>query len=193
LLYAKPFSVKTSPLQNIILTTDSAQPPNETKNIQTANSIHQIINSTQQYDTVIITGNGSSKSDLKLLDSFNIKFVPSEKIVGFTNIDLPIAKEKEPWLLNGIINQTQPQKVNLELSNGKILTSETDTEGNFSFRVISQSSGHFTYTISAIYPDTTIAEDIPVKVLPSQKWNLLALSSSPSFELTKNCTGQDRR
>ncbi len=183
MLFFKPTLDKISPSKNITLATEANENLITNNSFKSATSVHEILNSPEQYDTIIITGNGLSESDLKLLDSFNLKFIPSNKTEGFVAIDFPIAKEKETWVLSGILNQSKPREVRLKLSDGKVLETESDQEGNFSFKVNSRSSGHFTYQLSVFYPDTTITENLPVKILPSQKWNLLALSSSPSFEL----------
>ena len=185
LLFARPTIKETIPIKNIILATSNSAKvvPQKGLNLKTVNSIHELLNAEASYDTVIISGDGLSESSLSLLDSFQLKFHPSVKIKGFTAINIPIAKEKEPWSLSGTINQAQAQKVNLKLSDGQLLETTPDENGNFLFTTVAGSAGHFTYEISAQYPDTTITETIPIEILPSQKWNLLALSSSPTFEL----------
>jgi len=178
LLYLKPITTTEIPAKNIVInTTDSNDEVDE------FNTVHEVINATEVFDTVIIRGDGLSAEDLTLLDSFHIKFIPREKQKGFTNIQIPTVKEKEAWTLIGNLNQQEPQNILLELSDGKTLETTSGTDGKFSLRVSSKSPGHFTYKLSTQFADSTYVESFPLEVLPSEKWNLLALSSSPSFEL----------
>lgn len=178
ILYLKPKTSETTKASNITLHTDS------TIDLPTGvKSVHEILNSDEAYDTIIIKGNGLHPDALALLDSFHLKFEPREKLKGITEVHIPKIKEKQAWSLTGTLNPEGIQKITLEQSSGKLLETTTDEEGNFSFRPTSNNSGHYTYNITAIYTDTTITETIPIEVLPSEKWNLLAYSSAPSFEL----------
>ena len=178
LLYVNPKISELSPSTNIILQTDAA-----IENENEVSNIHEILNSEHAYDTIIIRGNGLSQDALTMLDSFHLKFEPREKLKGFQEINIPTIKEKQIWNLSGKVIPNEIENVSLQQSNGKSLETIPDETGNFSFQPTSNSRGHFTYAITANYADTTITETIPIKVLPSRKWNLLAYSSAPSFEL----------
>jgi len=178
LLFLNPKVSKNSPATNITLHTDSSN-----ENLEGVNSIHEILNSNKAYDTIILKGNGLSQSALALLDSFHLKFEPGEKLKGIQEINIPTIKEKQAWHLTGKVNPTGIKSVSLQQSNGKTLETSLDENGNFSVRPTSSNRGHYTYSVSVNYADTTITESIPIKVLPSEKWSLLAYSSAPSFEL----------
>ena len=187
ILFAKPKVIDTEPAKNVILHTGNLVEINPEGNyqnkIQVVQSVHDVLSSTINYDTIIITGDGLTESDLSLLDSFNLKYETPPKRNGFVSINIPTAKENEQWLLTGKINQSQSAKIKLTTSRGEVLETNTDSEGNFSINGTSSIAGKFTYKLTAQYQDTSIIESFPFEVLPSQKWNLLAISSSPSFEL----------
>jgi len=181
LLYSRPTLTTHIDAQNAILITHHAQVINNDHN--NYHNIHDFLNDDLNIDTIIIIGDGLSKEDLLLVDSFNIKFIPGEKQKGFIKLHVPVIKEKETWTLRGKINQTNTQRISVEKSNGEIQETTTDEDGNFSMKLKSKHAGHFSYKVNAHYLDSTIIETFPIHVLPSKNWSLLALSAAPSFEL----------
>ncbi len=181
ILFLKPTRTAEIKSENAILITNNAKKVDVENNY--FENIHEILNSNKNIDTIIIKGDGLNKEDLILLDSFNVKFEPGGKQNGFIELQIPVIKEKQTWTLTGRINQTQMHNISVIKSNGDVQETSTDENGTFSFRLRSDNAGHFSYKINAHYPDSTYTETVPIKVLPSEKWKLLALSSAPSFEL----------
>ena len=187
ILYLKPSILIKADTKNIVIetNTNSSQWPKDdiAATIAKVKSVHEVLADAQSYDSVFIVGDGLSKDDLTLLDSFHLKYFPSDKLPGFVQIDLPTVRQNTNWSLKGKVNPSKSQKVVLSLNDERAIESYPDEEGQFELQMKNPIAGHFTYQIEAIYEDTTITESLPIKVLPTTKWNLLAYSSAPSFEL----------
>lgn len=147
--------------------------------------IHEFLNSSSasQVSKIEIHGFGLSSDNLRLLKNYKLSFVPEQRITGITDIDIPKITEGEEWDLKGLFYGEDIQEINLLTPRNNVLQANLK-DSLFQIRSVAPIAGDYLYQLAIIYNDgDTLNESLPVTVHHKADWNMLVLSSYPSFEI----------
>ena len=179
LLILKPDQTKRIDKYNgYIGSTQSAQEHSYT-------SIHELLSQQpERYDSVLLDPKHSSIADLEIgSEQFSMAMIDSN---SWGIIDLSIPNrivEKEPWQLSGrVSSNTQSVRIRNQFSDED---ENANVEGGeFSVSTSTAFAGHQLYDLVA-YDELgdSMTYTIAVEVVSDEPWQLMALTSFPSFEL----------
>lgn len=139
-------------------------------------------------DQVTIHGMGLGSDELMQLSNYKLVFEPAALRSGITALDIPVVTEGASWILNGTVQYSEtkieamPQRVVMTIN--EIEHSGIINDGVFSIESIAPPAGTYLIDIDVLTErDDTIKEKISIEVIHEPKWNMLVLSSYPTFEL----------
>ncbi len=177
------------PLENVKahILSAHAEPSLDDSNV--FNNVNDFLNSEQasRTDQVTIHGFGLSADELSQLSDYNLKFEATVLKTGITSIDVPIITENSSWTLKGKVRAEESSDE--ALPQGVILTINDKehkgliSDGAFAIECIAPPAGTYLADIDVLTSSDTIREQTSITVLHEPTWNMLILSSYPTFEM----------
>lgn len=149
------------------------------------NDVHAFLRSDKVDKTsqVHIHGLGLDQAELDLLSAYTLVYHPASTISGITKLNHSTITERQNWILNG-------QVQGADVDNVFITTPDDQThqaafkDRTFSIRSIAPVAGSYLLPVSTVLSSMdTIHELLPINVLHEPTWQMLVLSSFPSFEI----------
>ncbi len=153
------------------------------------NNVNDFLNSEEasRANEVTIHGFGLSTDELSQLSDYNLKFEPAILKTGVTSIDIPIITEGSTWVLKGKVQTEESSDAVVPLSVVMTINDKQHrgiiTDGAFMIESMAPPAGTYFMGIDVISSIDTIKEQTPVTIIHEPTWNMLVLSSYPTFEL----------
>jgi len=134
-------------------------------------------------DTVHIIGRGLVLEEVGLLGDYNIEFHADELQSGITRIEMPVITEGEDWTLTGDLQGEDIDGIYLNTPTGN-RSDATLTDSTFALISEAPPAGDYLLNIHVLLQTgDTIKDVLPIMVKHEPTWELLVLSSYPSFEM----------
>jgi len=157
-----------------------------TANEHSYSSIHELLAYQDEwYNDIVLDPIHSNIADLEIgANQFNIKPLEDSSSWGITDLSIPNRIiENEPWQLTGL---TSEKTIRISIKNrlsDESLSSRVE-DAQFMIMTSSAFAGHQLYDLTA-YDELgdSISYTIAVEVETDKPWQLMALTSFPSFEL----------
>lgn len=185
LSYVEPdYKVPLDTVQAHIL---SAHADVSLENANVYRSVNDFLNSEEaaRTDKVTIYGFGLSAVELDQLDDYKINFSPSPLVTGITSMEIPPITEGSSWFLRGKVassDSDMPRSVKMSINSKNYKVDILD--GVFSIESVAPPAGRYIVDLDILTSaGDTISEITSVNVLHEPTWNMLVLSSYPTFEL----------
>ena len=152
----------------------------------TYSSIHELLaHRAELYGEIQLDPIHTNLADLEIgAKQFSVKPSVDSSSWGITDLSIPNRiVENEPWQLSGYTSiGTSRISIKNQLSDKS--TSSTVEDGQFTLTTSSPFAGHQLYDLIAYDKlGDSISYTIPVEVVTDEPWQLMALTSFPSFEL----------
>ena len=150
------------------------------------NSIHELLSlQPELYDTLQLDPDHASIADLEIgIEQFHVTTDTDSTNWGIIDIAIPNRiVEKEPWLLSGQVSPNTREVRIRNQFNEEYLNANVEN-GQFSVSTKTAFAGHQLYDIVA-YDELgdSLSYTIAVEAVSDEPWQLMALTSFPSFEI----------
>lgn len=182
LLILRPKMTMTSELIHVdILTSGDNLPPLSKTSFS---NINKFLNSevSHRTDTVHIKGDGLPLEELDLISDYNIKYHMGKLTPGITSFDYHEITEYSSWTMTGsyrgdvksiVVNDPKGEVIKCSLK-----------DSAFSAKLVGPPAGEYLLPIKVFFQNgDSTTEYMPIKSNKSARYNLLSLSSHPSFEI----------
>lgn len=147
-------------------------------------SVHDFKNDpiSSQTSDVHLIGDGLPIDDLNLISDYQLHYHPGPMQSGIVDLTIPKITEKQPWVLEGAY-QGDVRSIQMKGPAGEVIDALL-RDSTFVIESTAGNAGQYLYEfITTTSTSDTIVDHLSIHIDDQAQWNLLTLSSYPSFEL----------
>lgn len=147
--------------------------------------VHTFLNSdlAQTTTEVNIHGQGLSRDEILLLKDYPLVYHPSTPQTGITKLTHGNITEREDWTLQGQFQGRDVKNIFITTPDSR-QHAATITDSSFQIRSKAPVAGAYLIPVSTVLLSSdTITDLLPIDVQHEPSWQMLVLSSYPSFEI----------